>query len=82
MHQKCAFATENNVLLPRKTDYYFKSYNVSNIASRVTNNVRRVAESQARVRPVTGRPERLGLPGRPARSDKLMLLKNLLKIHG
>ena len=33
----------------------------------------RVAESQAGVRPVTGRP---------ARSDKLMLLKNLLKIHG
>ena len=28
-----------NMLLPRKTDYYFKSYNVSNIASRVTNNV-------------------------------------------
>ena len=33
----------------------------------------RVAESQAGVRPVTGRP---------ARSDKLMLLNNLLKIHG
>ena len=31
-----------NMLLPRKTDYYFKSYNVSNIASRVTNNVRNV----------------------------------------
>ena len=42
----------------------------------------RVAESQAGVRPVTGRPERPGLPGRPARSDKLMLLNNLLKIHG
>ena len=39
----------------------------------------RVAESQAGVRPVTGRPERPGLPGRPARSDKLMLLHNLLK---
>ena len=41
-----------------------------------------VAESQAGVRPVTGRPERPGLPGRPARSDKLTLLINLLKIHG
>ena len=29
-----------NMLLPRKTDYYFESYNVSNIASPVTNNVR------------------------------------------
>ena len=28
----------------------------------------RVAESQAGVRPVTGQPERPGLPGRPARS--------------
>ena len=30
------------ILLPRKTDYYFNSYNVSNIASRVSdyNNVR------------------------------------------
>ena len=42
----------------------------------------RVAESQAGVRPVTGRPDSPGLPGRPARSDKLMLLNNLLKIHG
>ena len=42
----------------------------------------RVAESQAGVRPVTGRPDSPGLPGRPARSDKLMLLINLLKIHG
>ena len=41
----------------------------------------RVAESQAGVRPVTGRPDSPGLPGRPARSDKLMLLNNLLKIH-
>ena len=50
----------------------------------VTSFVRevRVAESQAGVRPVTGRPERPGLPGRPARSDKLMLLNNLLQIHG
>ena len=31
-----------NMLLPRKTDYYFKSYNVSNITSLVTNNVRNV----------------------------------------
>ena len=31
-----------NMLLPRKTDYYFKSYNVSNITSLVTNNVRDV----------------------------------------
>ena len=31
-----------NMLLPRKKDYYFKSYNVSNIASRVSNNVRNV----------------------------------------
>ena len=29
-----------NMFLPRKTDYYFESYNVSNIASPVTNNVR------------------------------------------
>ena len=28
------------MLLQRKTDYYFESYNVSNIASPVTNNVR------------------------------------------
>ena len=28
-----------NMLLPRKTDYYFKSYNVSNMTSLVTNNV-------------------------------------------
>ena len=42
----------------------------------------RVAESQAGVRPVTGRPDSPGLPGRPARSDELMLLNNLLKIHG
>ena len=27
-----------NMLLPRKTDYYFKSYNVSNITSLVCNN--------------------------------------------
>ena len=31
-----------NMLLPRKTDYDFKSYNLSNIASLVTNNVRNV----------------------------------------
>ena len=31
-----------NMLLPRETDYYFKRYNVSNIASRVTNNVHNV----------------------------------------
>ena len=31
-----------NMLLPRKTDYYFKSYNVSNITSLVTYNVRDV----------------------------------------
>ena len=30
------------MLLPRNTDYYFKSYNVSNVASRVTNNLRNV----------------------------------------
>ena len=42
----------------------------------------RVAESQAGVRPVTGRPDSPGLSGRPARSDKLRLLNNLLKIHG
>ena len=44
--------------------------------------IARVAESQAGVRPVTGRPDSPGLPGRPARSDKLMLLNNLLKFHG